>query len=167
MELVTLVQLITLMTPCLSQGFCVCVQTPWTKATWEERIYLAYIPSQSSDGGQDLNSSPAGTWRKEVIQRPWVLLTSLLMALLSLHSSRTQGHLPRVAPPTMGWAIPHPSLIKKTFASKDTWTKGYTVWLAVTLQLPRQDGRLKGWVQVRRDGRWMVWRCMMWKNKQQ
>lgn len=42
-------------------------------------------------------------WRQELSQRAQRLASA---GLLSLLSSRTQGHHPRVAPPTMDWALP-------------------------------------------------------------
>jgi hypothetical protein len=38
-----------------------------------------------TEGSQDRSSSRAGTWRQELMQRPWrVLLTALLLSLLNL-----------------------------------------------------------------------------------
>lgn len=45
------------------------------------------------------------------MQRPWRDVTYWLASpgLLSLLSYRTQDHQPRMAPPTMDWALPHQS----------------------------------------------------------
>jgi hypothetical protein len=44
-----------------------------TKARWEERIYLANTSTSlfTTKGNQDRNSHRAGTWRQELMQRPW------------------------------------------------------------------------------------------------
>jgi hypothetical protein len=60
-------------------------------------------------GSQNRNSGRAGSWRQELMQKPWRGAAYWLPphALLSLLSYRTQDHQPR------DWALPHPSLIKK------------------------------------------------------
>ena len=74
-----------------------------------------------SESSQDRNSNREGTWRQEPMQRPQKGAYQLASySLLSLLHYRTQDHQPRdgpahnrLAPPTMGWALPHQSLIKK------------------------------------------------------
>jgi hypothetical protein len=82
------------------------------KHVGEDRLYLAYtsISLFIIGGSQDRNK--AGTWSQELIQKPWKDLVP--HGLLSLLSSRIQDYLPRVELPTMGWPLPHQSLIKKT-----------------------------------------------------
>lgn len=55
------------------------------------------------------NSKRAGTWRQELVQRPWRRVASWLAphGLLSLLFYRTQDHQPKVAPTTIGWTILH------------------------------------------------------------
>jgi hypothetical protein len=64
----------------------------------------------NTEGSRDRNSNRARTWRQEVMQRPWSWFAP--HGLFSLLSYRTQDHQPKVAPPTMGWALVYQSLIK-------------------------------------------------------
>ena len=43
------------------------------KQVGEERVYLAYTSALLfiTEGSQDRNSNRAGTWRQELMQRPW------------------------------------------------------------------------------------------------
>ena len=43
------------------------------KQVGEERVYLVYVFMALSvmEGSQDRNSNMAGTWRQELMQRPW------------------------------------------------------------------------------------------------
>jgi hypothetical protein len=41
------------------------------KATREERVYLAYTSHSIIKGSQGKNSTRGGTWRQELMQRPW------------------------------------------------------------------------------------------------
>ena len=88
------------------------------KQVGEERVYLAHtsILQLTTEGRQDRNR--ADTWRQELMQRPW---RGAPHDLLSLLSYRIQDHSPRIAPPTMGRAIPHQSLIKKIPYSQIIW----------------------------------------------
>ena len=76
---------------------------------WEEKVYFTLAFTIKSS--QDRNSSRAGIWRQELMQRPWrVLLTGLLhMACFSLLSYRAQNHQPRDGPTHNGLA-PLPSI---------------------------------------------------------
>jgi hypothetical protein len=90
------------------------VMRHYDQATWEGKVYLAHTSTSLliTEGSQDRNSSMAGTWRQELMQRPrrdaayWLAHHDLL----SLLSYRTQDHQPRSGTPTMHWA-PHPSII--------------------------------------------------------
>jgi hypothetical protein len=83
-------------------------------------------------GSQDRNSNRAGSWRQELMRRPWrVLLAGLLSCLLGLLSYRTQNHQPKATPTTIGWALPYQSLIKKT-----TYTLAYSLIYSSQLRLP-------------------------------
>jgi hypothetical protein len=48
------------------------------KEIGKERIYSAYISTLLfiTEGSQDKNSHRAGTWREELIQRPWRVLVT-------------------------------------------------------------------------------------------
>jgi hypothetical protein len=73
------------------------------KSVGKERVYLAYTSrSQSITGGsQDRNSSRAGTWRQELMQRPW--RSAAYWLAQPAFFCRTQNCQPRgVIPPTMG-----------------------------------------------------------------
>jgi hypothetical protein len=73
-----------------------------------------------SKGSQDRNSHQAGTWRQELMQRPWgVYLLACFPWLAQLIEPRTTS--PGVAPPTMGWALPDWSLIEKMTYSWISW----------------------------------------------
>jgi hypothetical protein len=66
------------------------------KQVGEERIYSAYTPTFLfiTKGSQDRNSHRAGSWRQELMQKPWrVLLTGSWLD--SLMSYKTQDHQPR------------------------------------------------------------------------
>jgi hypothetical protein len=49
------------------------------KQVGRERVYLAYTSTLLfiTKGSQDRNSSRAGNWRQELMQRPWILLLAL------------------------------------------------------------------------------------------
>ena len=61
----------------------------------EERVYLAHMSTALFiiEGNQDRNSHRAGTWRQELVQRPWrsTLYWPASPDLLSLLSYRTQN----------------------------------------------------------------------------
>jgi hypothetical protein len=88
----------------------------------EKRVYLAHTSTSLfiTEGHQDRNSHRAGIWRQELMQRSWrVLLTGLLpMACSGCVFTEPRTTSPGVAPPTMGSALPHQSLIKKMLQSQ-------------------------------------------------
>jgi hypothetical protein len=64
----------------------------------------------------DRNSNRLGMWEQELVQRPWRGATYWLdpHGLLSLLFYRTQElRCPETPPPTMGWALPHRSLLRQ------------------------------------------------------
>jgi len=69
------------------------------KHVGEERVYLAYTSTLLfiTKGSQDWNSHKVGTWKQELMQRPWRDVTYWLASpgLLSLLSHRTQDYQPR------------------------------------------------------------------------
>ena len=85
------------------------------KETWGGKS-LAYISVFIIKGSQDKNSSRAGSWRQELMQRPWRsvaywLALHNLLSWLFIHP-RTAS-LGRVAITTKSWTLFHQSLIKK------------------------------------------------------
>jgi len=66
----------------------------------------------------------AGTWKQGLIQRPWSSDASWLvphgLPACSLFY-RTQDHSPGITLPTIGWALPHQSAIKKIPYSWILW----------------------------------------------
>ena len=91
---------------------------PWsttTKASWRGKGLLGFHCLS-------LKKVRTGTWRQELMQRPWSAAYWLASpGLLSLLSYRTQDTSPGMAPPTTGWALPHRSVIKKTSYSPILW----------------------------------------------
>jgi hypothetical protein len=91
---------------CLSQGFYFCTNIMTKKQVVEERIYLVYVSTLLfiTKGSQDRNSHRAGTWRQELMQRPWrevtYWLASLACSACSLIEPKTKST--RMAPPTRG-----------------------------------------------------------------
>jgi hypothetical protein len=69
------------------------------KQVGEEMVYSAYTSTLLfiTKGSQDWNSHRAGTWRQELMQRPWRGAAYWLASpgLLSLLSYRTQDYQPR------------------------------------------------------------------------
>jgi hypothetical protein len=88
------------------------------KQVGEERTYSAYTSTLLfiTKGSQDRNSHKAGTWRQELMQRPWrgAVYWIASPGLLSLLSYRTQEYQPRDGT-TYQWTRPsYPwSLIEK------------------------------------------------------
>jgi len=82
-----------------------------TKSNVEKKGFISLtIPCNSSSPSSEGGNSPrAGTWRQELMLRPWRdLLPGLLYmdcSAMYLRESRTTS--PGVAPSTMGWALPH------------------------------------------------------------
>jgi len=66
------------------------------KQVGKERVYLAFTSTSLFiiEESQDRNSSRAGTWRQELMQRPWRDVAYWLAPrdLLTLLSYRTQDH---------------------------------------------------------------------------
>jgi hypothetical protein len=79
------------------------------KQVGEERVYSVYTSTLLfiTKGSPDRNSHRAGTWRQELMQRPWrdvtYWLASLAFSACSLIEHRTTS--PGMVPPTMGWAF--------------------------------------------------------------
>jgi hypothetical protein len=83
------------------------------KAVREERVYSAHTSTAwfIFGGSQVRNSNRAGTWRQELMQRPWRGAAYWLAphGLLSLLCYRTQDHQPRDTTTHIG--LGPPSLI--------------------------------------------------------
>lgn len=101
----------------LSQGYYCCDKTPWPNQPEEERVCLAYASTALfiTEGGQNRSSSRAGSWRQELMQRPWqgAAYWFVPLGLFSLFSYRTQDHQPRCGPTHNRLGLPPQSLIKK------------------------------------------------------
>jgi len=73
----------------------------------KEKVLLACKSTSlfTNGGSQDRNSHRAGTWRQELMQRPWrgAAYWLALHGLLSLLSYRTRTTSPGMASPAMGW----------------------------------------------------------------
>jgi hypothetical protein len=85
---------------CLSQGFYCCSENTTAKKQVREEIVDSVSTSTLlfiTKGSQDRNSHRAGTWRQELMQRPWRGAAYWLASLdlLSLPSYRTQYYHPR------------------------------------------------------------------------
>jgi hypothetical protein len=79
---------------------CIFAQNIMTKKqVGEERVYSAYTSTLLfiTKGSQDRNSHRAGTWRQELMQRPWRGAAYWLASpgLLHLISYRIQDYQPR------------------------------------------------------------------------
>jgi hypothetical protein len=97
-------------------GFQCCDVTPPQGIMWKGNdLFDLGFHVIITEGSQGSNSKGAGSWRQELMQRPWRNAAYWLTPhrLLSLLSQRTQDHQPRVVLLIMGWALPHQSLIKK------------------------------------------------------
>jgi hypothetical protein len=83
----------------------------------EDRVYSAYTSTMLfiTKGSQDRNSYRAGTWRQELMQRPWRVC---LLACFLIEPRTTS---PGMAPPTMGWALLPGLLIEKMPYSWISW----------------------------------------------
>ena len=81
------------------------------KQVGEERVFSAYTSTLRliTKESQDRNSHRAGTWRQELMQRPWRNAASRLASpgLLSLLSYRTQDYQPRDGTTHNGLGPPH------------------------------------------------------------
>jgi hypothetical protein len=86
------------------------------KQVEEERIYLSYTSTSLFiiKGSQDRNSNKAGTWRQELMQRPWrgAAYWFAPHGLLNLLCYRTQDYHPRGTTTHNGLGPPL-SIIKK------------------------------------------------------
>ena len=87
-----------------SNGFCCCDRHCDLKQAEEDRVYLA----DTSDHSPSLKQVRAGTWRQELMQKPWrgAAYWLALHGLLSLLSYRTQDHQPRDGPTHNGLGPP-------------------------------------------------------------
>jgi hypothetical protein len=74
--------------------------------------FFFFIPQFITEGNQDRNSNRAGSWRQELMQRPWWGCL-LLMACLACFLIQPRTTSPVMALPTVGWAFHYRSLIKQ------------------------------------------------------
>lgn len=88
------------------------------KQVGEEKVYSTYTSTLMfiTKGSQDRNSHRAGIWRQELMQRPmrgaayWIALHGVCSAFFLTEPNPTN---PGVAPSTMDWSLPHPSLVER------------------------------------------------------
>lgn len=82
------------------------------RASWVERVYQVYasILLFTIEGSQGRNSNRTGTWRQELVERPWRGAEYLLAphAFLSLLADKTQDHQPSNS--TIHSGLPTPPL---------------------------------------------------------
>jgi hypothetical protein len=75
----------------------------------KKRVYSAYTSTLLfiTEESQDWNSHRIGTWRIEMMQKPWRDAAYWIASpgLLSLLSYRTQDYQPSDGTTTMGWAL--------------------------------------------------------------
>ena len=78
------------------------------KQVEEERVYLAYTYTSLFiiEGGQDRNSSRAGAWRQELMQRPWRSAAYCLVLHGSLNLPRSDT-IHKVSALAEGPGLPH------------------------------------------------------------
>jgi hypothetical protein len=99
---------------CLNWGYSCCDEAPWPKKLEKARAY-GFTSQFIIKGSQDRNSKrqePGG--RNWCRGHGWILLTGLLLMAYSAYfliEPRTTSA--GMTPPTMDWAFPHQSLIKK------------------------------------------------------
>ena len=109
---------------CLNQGFFSCTNIITKKQVGEERIYSVYTSTLLfiTTGSQDGNSHSVGTWRQELMQKPWKGAAYWLASpgLLSLLSYRIQDSQPRDGTTHNGPSHPWP-LIEKMPYSWISW----------------------------------------------
>ena len=91
------------------------------KPLGEERIFFiyTYISQTITEGSWGRILGRGGTWRQELMQRPWRNAASWLAprGLLSLFSYTIQDNWLGVAPSSVAWICPHQSLIGKAHHS--------------------------------------------------
>jgi hypothetical protein len=87
------------------------------KQVGEEKVYLAHTSTSLFiiEGSQHKNSHRVGTWKLELIESSayWLLTGLLLVACSACFLIEPRTTSPGMAPPTMGWALPHQTLIMK------------------------------------------------------
>ena len=97
------------------------------KSNSGKKGYLACILSYHCSSSKELG---AGTWRQELMQRPWrVLLTALLhMTWLSCFLTEPRTSSPGMAPPTIDQAVPHQSLMFYRLACSGVLWRHFLSW---------------------------------------
>jgi len=113
---------------CLSQGFYSCTNHHDQEASWGGKglfsLHLHTAVHHQRESGLELKQ----VRKQELMQRPWRDATYCLASpgLLSLLTEpRTTS--PGTAPPTMGWVLPHWSLVEKmpySWVSRRHFLKG-------------------------------------------
>lgn len=99
-----------------------CKETTWRI---NDLFCLQFHYSYFIKRSEGRNTYRAGIWIQELVQRPQRGMVSLI-GLLPITCSvcfliETRSTSPGLVPPTMGWTLPHQSLIKKMFYPKMLW----------------------------------------------
>ena len=79
------------------------------KASWGRKGFIwLTLPHCCSSPKEvkERNSNKAGTWRQELIRRPWRVLPTGLLSLACSVCSLIEPRCPGMAPPTIVWAFP-------------------------------------------------------------
>ena len=94
----------------LSQGFCSYTKYHDQEASWGRKgLFSLHIHiTVHHQRSQERNSHSTGTWRQELMQRPWrcVAYWTAPLAYLVCFLTELRTTSPGMVPPTMGWAPP-------------------------------------------------------------
>jgi len=94
----------------LSRVFIAATKHHDQRTSWEERVCSAHTSTLLfiTKGSQSRNSNRAGTWKQELMPRPWRGAAYWVASYgsLSLLSYRSQDYQPRDSSTTMDWALP-------------------------------------------------------------
>jgi hypothetical protein len=113
------------------------------KASWVGKVYLVYTTDSSTEGSQGRNSSRPGTWRQELMQRPWRgaaywLAPHGLLSKRKLSSCKRRWKTgSRIMPGQMGSHDP-PSSGRKLGKSRQKGTGSTDLGLEVSVPLRHQ-----------------------------
>jgi hypothetical protein len=95
---------------CLSQCFYLCTKHQDQEASWGRKgLFSLHIHiTVHHQRSQERNSHSTGTWRQELMQRPWrgVAYWTAPLAYLVCFLTELRTTSPGMVPPTMGWALP-------------------------------------------------------------
>lgn len=117
-----------------SCGFCACVKTTWTKATWEETVlFTSHLQSTR-------NGIRAGTYSSnleagfDVLTMEECYIVICFPWILQLLFYGIQDHWSEASAPTVSWTLLYRSLIKKMQHSlSHMWSDGGIFWIEISL----------------------------------